>query len=129
MNKLKLIGIATIPKYNMACVWRGADIIIEIEITDEKCAQPVRMGFRMLYSEHLDRAANKGKAADCVCSFLMKRVKAYLTIVEMKYDGVFHDAKLICDVVRMKLPLIITKSSEHRLFSQNMKTGKIIDQK
>ena len=59
--------------------------------------------------------------------FIMKRVRACMDAMAKKFEGTEHDADIIYDVIRLKMPRFVSKSVERVYYSQNFRTGDIFE--
>ena len=130
MNKLRLMGISTNPKYSDDGRWTGAELtaFIEIELQTGKKATPtVRCYMRFMISRDILMAIKVKGITDTRQSFFDYRIKEMLEKVRAENNGSQHDAYNIGEVIRLKLPRFITKSIERCEYSQNFRTGEIIE--
>ena len=127
MNKLTLMAIATQPKYDDNDQWTGAEIFasIEAEIEDGDQRGLHRVGLKLEISPTLAQSVKNFGYNDTVENFLMKRVEACLNVCPKKWPGTERDVNTIYEVMRLKMPRFVAKSTDHIFYTQNFRTGEI----
>ena len=127
---MRLMGISTQPKYSEDDRWVGAEMtaFIEIELpTAENITPTVRRCMRFMMSRDILMAIKIKGITDTRRSFFDYRIKEMLKKVRAENNGSQHDAYNIGEVIRLKIPRFVTKSLERCEYSQNFRTGEIIE--
>ena len=129
MSKATLLGIATQPKHDDNDRWTGADIMASIEVEVPECEQfglhrvglnitltPMMLNLIKIYGYHAEPD-----------EYIMKRVRACMDAMADKFEGTEHDADIIYDVIRLKMPRFVSKSVERVYYSNNLRTGEVFE--
>ena len=131
MSKATLLGIATQPKHDDNDRWTGADIMASIEVEAPDLQPGVtalhRIGLNITLTPTMLRVIKAYGYHDEAEDFIMKRVRTCMDAMAKKFEGTEHDADIIYDVIRLKMPRFVSKSVERVYYSDNLQTGEIFE--
>ena len=129
MSKAILLGIATQPKHDDNDRWTGADIMasIEVEVPEGEQFGLHRIGLNITLTTTMLGVIKAYGYHDEAEDYIMKRVMVCMDAMAKKFEGTEHDADIIYDVIRLKMPRFVSKSVERVYYSDNLQTGEIFE--
>ena len=129
MSKAILLGIATQPKHDDNDRWTGADIMasIEVEVPEGEQFGLHRIGLNITLTTTMLGVIKAYGYHDEAEDYIMKRVRACMDAMADKFEGTEHDADIIYDVIRLKMPRFVSKSVERVYYSNNLRTGEVFE--